>query len=527
MRQRRLGFAVAGLLAATLALFVPRPGAGQSAAGESASDPLVIAFNGGATTLDPIERSENTTYSWQRHIFDTLTLQGRDGRPEPRIVTAWKSLGPERWQLTLRHGVRFQNGDAMTAADVAESIMDAKTNPKSQVANYVAGVQSAAAAGSDTVDVTTKAPSPLLPVQLTQIPLMPEAYIKRVGRAAFDQHPIGTGPYEFVDWLAQDHLNLKAWSGFWGPKPEFSYVKLESVPNGATRVAALLSGQVQVAEKVDPQDFARVKSSGKAYVTMTGGVRVIYLAMDYWRKSGSAGMAAGSPNPFMDPRVRQAVYQALDIEALKNKIFDGAATVATQFMAPSIEAYDPGVKRLPYDPAAAKRLLAEAGYPKGFSVRLDAPNDRYLDDALVAQALGAMLQQIGIDVSVNAGPKAVFFPSINKGNFSVYMAGWGTTDPVSAYFTLYHCRDKAAGYGTVNREHYCDPKVDAVMAKAAQAFETSKRVELERQAYRLANRKDFAYIPLYYEDVIAGVSDQIAWTSRPDELIFAWQMKRK
>jgi peptide/nickel transport system substrate-binding protein len=516
------------LSAAIVAVFgLAVTGGAQAAVGDSAQTPLVVAWQGGATTLDPIMRSENTTYSWQRHIFDTLTFLARSGSIEPRIAVAWKNTAPDTWRITLRKNVKFQDGTAMTPEDVGESILDTANNPKSQLREFANAVSGYKVVDDHTLDVKFKQPDPIFPRHMANIPVMPEREIKKEGRAAFEQHPIGTGPYKFVSWLAQDHLIAEAWKGFWGKQPTFKYVKLESIPNSATRLAALLSGQIQVAEKVEPQDFARVKKSGKAYITMTNGVRVIYLAMDYWRKTDSAGMAKGEKNPFMDPRVRKAVYQSINVKALKDKIFNGAITPASQFMPPQLEAYDPSLKRLPYDPKAAKKLLAEAGYPHGFAVRLDAPNDRYLDDALVAQALGGMLQNVGINVTVNAVPKAVFFPQVNKGDFTMYMAGWGNADPISAYGSLFHCRDKAHGYGHVNRMHYCNPKADKLAEEASTTFDKAKRVKLERESFHVADREDFAYIPLYFEDVIAGVNDHIKWKSRPDELIFAWDMTRK
>ena len=520
-------FAAVAILSA-LAI-VPRAALPQSRIGDSPQNPLVIAYNGGAVTLDPIMRAENTTFAWQRHIFDTITIQDPNtGRPLPRIATSWKIVGQNRWRFELRKGVKFQNGRPMTAQDVADSIMDTATNPKAQLRYYLVSVAKAEPAGPNAVVVTTKESNPILPLDLANVPVMPEVEIKRDGRGFLDTHPIGTGPYEFVSWLAQDHLTLKSWSGYWGPKPAFDNVKLENIPNGATRLAGLLSGQIQVAEKIDPQDFARVKSSGNAYITALGGVRVSYLAMDYWRKTDSPGVPGGK-TPFMDPRVRKAVYQAIDVNALRDKIFNGAAVPATQWLGASLEEHDPSLKRFPYDPAASKKLLAEAGYPDGFSVRLDAPNDRYLDDALVAQAVGGMLQAVGIKVQVNAETKAVFFPQIDKGDFSLYLSGWGPNDPISNWNAVFHCRDQAHGFGIpANREHYCNEKADDIMLRAASIFDERFRVPVERQAYDLADRHDIAYVPLYWEDVIAGVNNHVNWRSRPaDELILAWMMTRK
>ncbi|HYW76165.1 MAG TPA: ABC transporter substrate-binding protein [Gammaproteobacteria bacterium] len=510
---------------ASMTLLVPVLAYG--AVGDSPQNPLVVAFQGGAVTLDPIMRSENTAYSWQRHIFDTVTIRNRHGKVEPRIAVSWKDLTPLSWKLVLRKGVEFQNGTKMTAADVGKSIVDAADNPKSQMRAYVGNVKGYKVLGPHTIKVTFTHPDPFFPTHLANIPVMPEQLIKKEGRSKFDQHPIGTGPYKFVSWQADDHLVLKAWSGYWGKPPVFKNVKLVAIPNNATRVSALLSGQVQVAEKVLPQDFARLKSSGKAYVTVASGERTMYLAMDDWRKTGSPGLPAGQKNPFLSKKVREAVSLALNRKLLNEKIFKGSMTVADQFMPASMEGYAKDRKSIPYNIKKAKALLAQAGYPHGFKVRLDAPNDRYLYDSLVAEALGGMLGKIGITVNVNAIPKSVFFPNLDKGKFTMYYAGWGSTDPISTYDALFHCRNNKGGFGQVNREHYCDHKVDDIMNKAAATFDSAKRTKLEQEAYRIADAKDYAYLPLYYQNVIAGVAKDVTWKSRPDELILAWQMGRK
>src|SRR5271170_2137787 len=244
----------------TLCVALAAPGA-NAAIGDSPNQPLLLAFNGGAVTLDPIMRAESTTTAWQQHIFDTITIEGTHGELEPRIAVKWQSVDPTTWRLTLRQGVKFQDGTAMTPDDVGESILDTGQNPKSQFredANDVTGYE---VVSPDTVDVTFSRPDPQFPLHLEAIPVMPEALIKKEGRQAFANHPIGTGPYKFVSWLADDHLDLAAWDGFWGPKPAFTYVHLESIPDGETRVASLLSGQIQVAEKIDPADLQRVNNS--------------------------------------------------------------------------------------------------------------------------------------------------------------------------------------------------------------------------------------------------------------------------
>ncbi|MGH7057394.1 MAG: ABC transporter substrate-binding protein, partial [Acetobacteraceae bacterium] len=430
--------------------------AARAAPGGSAARPLVVAMAGGATTLDPIMRSETPTESWQRNIFDTVTMLSPSGHPLPRIATAWKDLTPTEWQLTLRSGVRFQDGSAMTADDVGRSILDTKNNPKSQFREFVSDVSGYKVVNGHTIDVTFSTPDPLFPTHLSQIPVMPEALIAKEGRAAFERHPVGTGPYRFVSWLPQNHLVLETWKSFWGKTPAFHYVRMEAIPNAATRLAALLSGQVQVAAKIDPDDFARVRSSARAYLNIVPGSRTMYVAFDVWRKTGSEGVKPGAENPFMDPKVREAVAIAINVPLIKEKIFDGAATIASQFSPPNIESYDPSVPPTKYDPAAARKLLAEAGFSHGFAMRLDSPNDRYLDDSIVAQAIGGLLGNIGIKVKVNAIPKAIFFPQMFKGDFTMYFQGWSSTDPISTWEAVFHCRDPKVGLGHTNHGHYCN-----------------------------------------------------------------------
>ncbi|MGH7153561.1 MAG: ABC transporter substrate-binding protein, partial [Acetobacteraceae bacterium] len=206
-------------------------GTAQAAIGDSPSQPLVIAFNGGAVTLDPIMRAESTTTAWQQHIFQTVTIEGTHGELLPQIAVKWQNIDPLTWRLTLRQDVKFQDGSPMTADDVGESILDTGRNPKSQFRELTNGVSGYKVISPDTIEVSFSRPDPVFPLHLEGVPVMPEALIKKEGREAFASHPIGTGPYKFVSWLADDHLDLAAWDGYWGEKPAFTYVHLESIPN--------------------------------------------------------------------------------------------------------------------------------------------------------------------------------------------------------------------------------------------------------------------------------------------------------
>ncbi|WP_457629912.1 ABC transporter substrate-binding protein [Oceanithermus sp.] len=510
----------------------------------AAGDKLVIAYQGGAVTLDPHMRNETTTLSWQHHLFETPFFYSREGKVEPVLAESIENTDPNTWILKIRKGVKFHDGTPMTAEDVAFSITRAATHPKSQMKGYVGKVESATALDEYTVEIKTKVPDPLLPAHLDHAAVIPKAYFEKVGEEGFAKHPIGTGPYKFVEWLNADHLTLTRFEDYWGSKPDFKDVVLKNIPQGATRVAGLLSGEIDIAEKVLPQDFARVERSGRATVEQTPGIRVIYVAMDYWREYGSEGLPAGAKNPFLDPAARKAIYMAINEEAIVKKIMGGAATVAPQFLTKIHEGYSPNIQRFPYDPKAARKMLEDLGYGDKdgdgwlelptkdgkrvpFSLRIDSPNDRYLNDAQIAQAIASMLRDIGIKAEVNAVPKKVFFPNMTKGHFTLYMAGWGSMDSINTMLSMFHSKDESGLYGRFNREHYHNPKVDALIEQAAQTFDPGQRNDLLVQAMDIAMPVDVAYIPLHYENVIAGVAKGLEFTPRPDEYLHAYEVKKK
>ncbi len=507
-----------------------------------AQKPLVIAYQGGAVTLDPHMRNETTTLSWQQHIFETPFFYSPDGKVIPVLAKSIEQIDDNTWKLYLKSGVKFHDGSPMTAEDVAFSIMRAATHEKSQMKGYVGKIIEAKALDPTTVLIKTKVPDPLLPAHLDHAAVIPKAYLERVGEAGFQKRPIGTGPYKFVSWLNGDHLNLEAFEDYWGPKPTFKKVKLVNIPNGATRVAALLSGEADVVEKVLPQDFARVERSGTATVKQTPGIRIIYIALDYWREYGSEGLPDGAKNPFLDPRARKAIAMAIDEVAIVKKIMGGAATVAEQFLAPVHEGYDPGIRRFAYDPKAARKILEDLGYGDTngdgwlelptkdggrvtFKLRIDAPNDRYLNDAQIAQALASMLRKIGIKAEVNAVPKKVFFPNMTKGHFTMYMAGWGSMDSINTALSLFHSKDASGLYGRFNRMRYKNPEVDRLIEEAAKTFDKTRRDALLKKAMRIAMVEDVAYIPLHYENVIAGMRKGLNYQPRPDEYLRAFDIR--
>lgn len=494
--------------------------------GDSADEPLVLGFQGAAESLDPILHSVSVAYSWQRHITDTITFRMPDGEVAPLIATSWKNINPLQWELTIREGVKFHDGSDMTPEDVGYSIMDFKDNPKSRMNVYVSGVKDFEVKDDKTLIVNFNEPDPVFPVHLTMINVLPSKLIEEQGREAFVKHPIGTGPYEFVSWQSDDHLILKAFDDFWGEQPDFKHVKLQKIPNDSTRVASLLSGEVQLAQNVSPSDMARVEKDGDHYIATNPGARVMFLGLDYAHENDSPGVSGVKENPFMNPDVRKAVSLSIDRELIADKLFDGAVATTNQFLPPKSFAYDENDEVPARDVEEAKKLLAQAGLEKGFGLRLDTPNDRYLHDTLVTQAIGGFLQEAGIDATVDASPMVVYLSSkLYKDDSSAFLLGWGNSNSLSTWKAVFHCVDKDKGMGGVNYAGYCNPEADALIDKAMETFDDDERNELIRQAYDTAIHKDFAYIPMYYQSIIAGLDKNIEWEPDPDDIILAWRMK--
>jgi peptide/nickel transport system substrate-binding protein len=515
MRNIRLSIVSVTLLFSTLLL----------GAASAQGDQLVVGFQGGAVTLDPHMRAETTTISWQLHTYESLTYLERDGSVLPKLATEWEAEDENTWLVTLREDVKWQDGSDFTADDAAYALERALNHPGSEMKQYITAISSVEAVDTLTIRIHTASPDPLMPLHLSQVRIVNEAFTEEMGDNGMTSQAMGTGPYRVVSYSNEENVVLERFDGYWGELPSFERVQLVNIPNGSTRIAALLSGEIDVAEKILPQDFPRLERDENTYITQIPGNRVIYLTMDFRCSDACPGSnLEGGANPFTDPLVRRAVYHAIDVDTIVERIMGGAAAPATQLIAPATTYYDERIERYAYDPEEAQRLLTEAGYPDGFSVRLDAPNDRYLNDALVAQAVGGLLGNVGIQVEVNATPKAVFFPQIDGGEFLMYLAGWSSSDVVSTYNAQIHTKDDEAGYGFANRNGYSSSEVDTLVQQVNVEFDEARRIELIHGINQQALIEDVVWVPLHVENVIAGVREGVVFEAHPSEYLLAWEM---
>ena len=326
---------------------------------------------------------------------------------------------------------------------------------------------------------------------------------------------------------------------YWGEGTEWDKVTFKPITNSAARVAAILAGDVDLIAKPPTQDLERLESDPKITLSSIGSNRVIYLHLDQFGPSTPGVKGTGEPggtyegegpcattdcekNPFLDRRVRQALSKAINRDAIVDKVMGGNAIAAGELLPPGFFGTNEGAKPEAYDPEGAKKLLAEAGYPDGFELVIGTPNDRYINDAKITQAIAQMFTRVGIKTSVNAMTKSVFFATRNKYEFSAYLAGWGsgTGEMSSPMRALVGTRDKSRGLGGTNRGRYSNPAIDDVILEAPSTVDDDKRAALLAKSSRMA-MEDYAILPLHFEVTTWAHRADLSYGARADQYTMA------
>lgn len=499
----------------------------------SAEDVLVIGLTGDAESFDPHIVAISTTGSYNANIFEMLVYQGPNLEEKPGLAVSWEPEGETAWIFKLRQGVKFHNGEPFNAHVAKWALDRAKTHPKSLDKGQLAQVAEIQVVDEYTLRLVTTGPAPDIPANMANVEIVPMQYLQQVGDEEFGRNPVGTGPYKFVEWIKDQHVKMERWEGYWGEKPPVKSVIYRPIPESATRVAALLRGEIDVAEAVPVVDIPRIEQSANARIIRKPGIRLIYLAFDTKRKvggpppEGSPGIPEGQPNPFIDKRVRQAIYYGVNEDELLQYVMEGSGKAAAQLVPPQVFGYNPNLERYPYDPEKAKKLLAEAGFPNGFSVRLDTPNDRYINDEELAVAIAGQLAKIGIKVTVNAQPRAIFFPKLMRQYENTFhLSGWAGDTGAYNLLALVGCFDKKTGFGRANYGQYCNPELDEVIKKITTTIDPKERIKYFNLAAEMIY-EDVPKVPLHYEELIVGVSNKFDFDIRVDEQIWAREIKLK
>ncbi len=504
---------------------------------------LRYANQGDLKSLDPYTLNETTTIAHHGHVFEGLTARDRDLKIVPGLAERWETPEPTRWRFYLRKGVKFHNGDDFTADDVvfsAERVRAKGSNFQTRVPSDAKVVK----IDDHTVDFVLTSPNPILNSQWDTWYIMSKKWAEANNAVAptpaaatspsfASLNANGTGAFTIESHQPGVKTVFKANPNWWR-KPEHNLKEIVFTPIGsdATRVAALLSGEVDIIEPAPIQDIARLNSSANAAVLTGPELRTIFLGMDQTRDELLSSNIKGK-NPFKDIRVREAFYKAIDIELIKKRVMRDLSTPSALMVAPQIFKLSADFTRPKFDPDGAKKLLAEAGYPDGFELGMDCPNDRYVNDAAICQAVVGMMARVGVKINLLAQPKALFFAKVLKSgsyNTSFYLFGWtpGTLDSHNVLFDIMGCRDNPqSSRGETNIAGYCNKELDALTDKVLQETDTAKRDQLIKQAFAIGN-KDFNYIPLHQQALAWGVSKKVTLTQRPDnQVLLYWATKKE
>mgnify|MGYP001197083556 CR=1 FL=1 len=495
---------------------------------------LSIALGGDVTSIDPHFHNLTPNNNIGAHVFDTLVMKEPGGRIKPGLAESWRAVDDLTWEFKLRKGVRFHDGSNFTAADVVFSLdrIPLVPNSPSPFTTYTKQVTGIIVVDPWTIRLKSAAPYPQMPNDMSTVMIVSARAAANASSDDFNtgKAAIGTGPYKFVRWQRGDRIEFVRNDAYWGPKSPWDKVTFRIITSDPTRVASLLAGEVRAIENVPTNDLAKLAANKNFSVYRTVSVRLMYLHLDTAReKTPFATDRTGKPldkNPLQDLRVRRAMSKAINRQALVERVMEGAAVSTGQLMPQKFFGYVPALKPEPYDPEGARKLLAEAGYPDGFGLTLHAPNNRYVNDEQIAQAVAQMLAKVGILTKVDAMPAAVYFTRGSKLEFSFMLVGWGaeTMEASSPLKALLATFNAAKGLGAANRGRYSNPKMDAVLDQAMATVDDAKREKLLQQATEIGVG-DLGILPLYHQHNLWATRRGITYEARADERTFAHEFR--
>jgi len=495
---------------------------------------LSIALGGDVTSMDPHFHNLTPNNNVGAHVFDTLVMKDAAGRIKPGLAESWRAVDDLTWEFKLRKGVRFHDGSNFTAADVVFSLdrIPNVPNSPSPFTTYTKQVTEKIVVDPWTLRLKSATPYPQMPSDMSTVLVVSSRAAANATTDDFNtgKATIGTGPYKFVRWQKGDRIELARNDDWWGPKTAWDKVTFRIITSDPTRVASLLAGEVRAIENVPTNDLAKLATNKDLSIYRTVSVRLMYLHLDTARdRTPFATDKAGKTldkNPLKDLRVRRALSKAINRQALVERVMEGAAVATGQLMPEKFFGYTPAIKTEAYDPEGARKLLVEAGYPDGFGLTLHAPNNRYVNDEQVAQAIAQMLAKIGIQARVDAMPSSVFFSRGSKLEFSLMLVGWGaeTMEASSPLKALLATFNNSKGTGAANRGRYSNAKLDTVLDQALATVNDAQREKLLQQATEIGVG-DLGIIPLYHQHNLWATRRGIVYEPRADERTFAHEFR--
>ena len=509
--------------------------------GTALADDVTIAIRSEPSSMDPYFHNLGPNNAMLGQIFGRLVEWSPDMNTMiPRLATSWKAIDDTTWEFKLREGVKFHDGSDFTADDVLFSFKraDGYTGGNSSFRTYTKG-KSVEKIDDYTIHIKTAAPYPLMPNDMTTLMIMPSDVKGSGGEANFGikakdfnkgDVTFGTGPYKFVRWKKGDEIVLEKYDGYKGPMGQpWDKITFKIIKSDPARTAALLAGDVDMIDNVPTTDIATLE--GNPNVSLSKGVsnRVIYLHMDQFRDASPfVTDVNGEPmdkNPLRDARVRKAISMMIDRDEIVAKVMEGVAIKAGQLLPEGFFGRSSKLEADAYDPEGAKKLLAEAGFPNGFGLTIHGPNDRYINDAKICEAIAQMLTRNGIPTKVSTMPKNVYFKRASRGGkdkqpeFSFILVGWGsgTGEPSSPLKSLLATHDKSKGQGASNRGRHSDPAFDTLLVEALSTVDDAKRADLLAKATELGIGQNQGIIPLHYQVNTWATRKGLKYNARADE----------
>jgi peptide/nickel transport system substrate-binding protein len=479
---------------------------------------LIIATDAPPKAMNPHAYSSDANLSYMSNFFDgLLQRKAPEGKLGPALAVKWQRLDALTWKFELRKGVKYHNGNDFNAADVKftfERMKDPKYSKLLNIANSIASIETP---DDYTVIFKTKKPVPWFAETMHQNFIVDKESTEKIDDGEYNTRAMGTGAYKFVEWIKGSYIRMTANENYWEGAPKYKNVDILPITEESTRFAALAGKQVDIVNGVPVTLFDRVKAMPHVEIISQAARRAIYMGI---------GNTVGTP--FEDLRVRQAIAHAINEKEIIEKIMRGQATMANQIPDVPTVGYDASIKRLDYDPVKSKQLLADAGYPDGFEITIAGPNDRYINDEKICEAVAKYLAKVGLKVKLDVKPKSIFFDELTSNKYHFYLIGWfdGSFDFGRSAEKLLHTPDKDKGMGTYNGAAYSNSEIDSLLIASSSIVDRAER----EKALQEINKKsvaDVAWIPLHYQqDIFAVVKGKgIKYQPRSDRWIVAKEIK--
>ncbi|WP_232477089.1 ABC transporter substrate-binding protein [Roseomonas sp. KE0001] len=515
-RRARFAAPVAAAIGGLLPAALPPAVSAQS---------LSLAVAAPPTSLDPHYHTLSPNNMMAEHFFDKLVSRTAQAQLKPGLAESWRMVDDTTWEFKLRKGVKFSDGSEFTAEDVITTLKRVPNvvNSPGSFSIYTRAVIGTEVPDPHTIRFKTSGVYPLMPYDMNNIFIISHKVGENVATADFNNGKalIGTGAYRLSSFTPDDRVVMTRNEDYWDEKPDWKQATYRFISNDGVRVAALLSGDVQMIDVVPPADIPRLRSTQGISFSETPSLRAIYLKLDvahdsspYITDSGGRKLAT---NPLRDLRVRQALTMAINRQGIVDRVMQGAALPTGQMMPPGANGYVPDLPPPAYDPNRAKALLTEAGYPDGFNISLLGPNNRYVNDAQIIQAIGQMWQRIGVRTTVDAVPFSVLAQRQARNDMSAMLIGWATSgEPSTALRGVLTTRIPEKGFGTTNFSGYSNKQLDALVEEGLRTADDAKREQIFQQAMRVG-MGDVGLVMLHMQKNIWALRGGLTYEARADE----------